>query len=888
MKVLGKGFAIIITIIFLQKSSFAQNIKLSGKITDSSGIAIADASVSIINNTTKNIIAYTFSNKAGEFTITVDSINQLSISISCIGYKKLQEPVTSTNNNLHFVLKKTQILLPTVEVKSSPINLQGDTVNYNLTFFTNPQDRVIGDVISKLPGIEVDASGRITYNGKPISHYYIDGLDLLGSKYNIANQNIPADLVEKIQLLNRHQAIKALDSFVSSNETALNLKLKSKAKNRLISNARIGIGVSPLLWNNEINTMNFRKNLQLIGAYKNNNSGNYLYSEVADNVVVKPLGEQVNEGAQSQLLNLVNLPKIELPATRYTFNNSHLGHLNILYQFKNKAQLKLNTNEYIDKTKKEGSNTTTYLLPSDTIVFNEIYYTTVTEKKFNTELNYTLNKQKYYLSNRLVYKNVHSFENGNVQTAQLNSQKLTSNLDDISNDFILSKVKNKSLINIFSKLNYTSAPQQLEVQPGSFPNVFNGGVNFASLVQKTNLKNLLTNTAITLTTKKKYFNYENKLGVKASNIYLQSYFLNPANSTVLLTADSLTNNVSWLTINPYLQSVISIEKNSKKIELALPLEVNYTTQNVHDSSKKTTYKNIFFNPRLTISVPLSPLTEIGVEFVKQTEIKSFSKIYDGYILNNYRSLSQGYSAIPKERLYNLKGSFSYQNPLYGTFFSFTTSYSILQKNLLLTTLYNNSYTKVQTIEKWNNQYSLVFTGYFNKYFLAAKTSVSLIYVGNMLNSLLLLQNIESRLSTLSQNLKIKIAVNKFSWGNIENTTSLLNSRSKIFQYAKDASVFTNFNIQNNTKLNFFFTEKIYGSLGAGYYNFSDNQHKHSSYLFLDAGLRYKYKRLDIESTLTNISNNKTFNTSSLSNNIGQQYSYKIRPLNFFLKTYFSF
>ena len=193
--------------------------------------------------------------------------------------------------------------MPTVVVKNSPISLQGDTTSYSTSFFSSKQDRVIGDVLSKIPGIEVDANGLISYNGKPISNYYIDGLDLLGTKYNIANQNIPAELVDKIQLLNNHQAIRALDSFTTNKGTAINIKLKAKAKNRIISKAKIGIGANLLLWDNEITALNFRKNLQLISSYKNNNSGSYLYSELNDNYAIKQLGEENDNTENVKLLN---------------------------------------------------------------------------------------------------------------------------------------------------------------------------------------------------------------------------------------------------------------------------------------------------------------------------------------------------------------------------------------------------------------------------------------------------------------------------------------------------------------------------------------------------------------------------------------------------------
>ncbi|MBK6381327.1 MAG: hypothetical protein IPF72_17295 [Chitinophagaceae bacterium] len=310
-------------------------------------------------------------------------------------------------------------------------------------------------------------------------------------------------MVDKIQLLNNHQAIRTLDSFSTTRATAINIKLKAKAKNRLISKAKLGIGITPILWDNELTTLNFRKNLQLIGAYKNNNSGSYLYNELNDNYAIKQLGEEDDNTSNVKLLNLVNLPAINLPAKRYTINNSHLAHFNILTVLKNKAQLNLNVSQYFDTNTSTGSNTISFFLPNDTINFKEIYNNKKKDNKFKTELTYTINTKNYYLNNLLTYKNENTAETGNIETTQRILQKLSSTTNNISNEFTLNKVKRKALLSFSSKLNYTVNPQKLAVLPGTFAEVFNGGADFSEILQKTNLKNLLTNTFITLRKKKK-------------------------------------------------------------------------------------------------------------------------------------------------------------------------------------------------------------------------------------------------------------------------------------------------------------------------------------------------------------------------------------------------
>lgn len=160
-------------------------------------------------------------------------------------------------------------VLPSVLIKQKPIIENEDTTKYLVRNFTDRQDRAIGDVLAKLPGIEIDeATGAIQFNGKLISHYYIDGLDLLEGRYNIANKNIRADMVDEIQILANHQDIKLFDSLKTSLEPALNIKLKKSAKNIFIGRAKIGFGVNPLLWDNDITGLQFNKTSQFIVSYK--------------------------------------------------------------------------------------------------------------------------------------------------------------------------------------------------------------------------------------------------------------------------------------------------------------------------------------------------------------------------------------------------------------------------------------------------------------------------------------------------------------------------------------------------------------------------------------------------------------------------------------------
>lgn len=194
-----KTAAFVFILFFLVPAyALAQSV-ITGSIVDQSGKALYGVSITAFEKGDNAISAYSVTLNNGQYKLVLNSsADSIDITVSHIGYKEIQKRVRNKSQVLSFSLVPAKIEMPKVVVESKlPINKKGDTLNYDVKTFTSRTDRVIADVIKKLPGIEVDASGQVKYNGKPITNYYIEGLDLLESRYNIANQNIPADMVER-------------------------------------------------------------------------------------------------------------------------------------------------------------------------------------------------------------------------------------------------------------------------------------------------------------------------------------------------------------------------------------------------------------------------------------------------------------------------------------------------------------------------------------------------------------------------------------------------------------------------------------------------------------------------------------------------------------------
>jgi len=244
-------------LIFISNAIYSQTT-IKGNISDSNTKAIPNSSVLILKKATDDVIAYAISDSKGNYSVTFSSTyNEIDIQVRCMGYETITETINSITQNKNFYLKEKMFEIKEVIVKKTAITQIGDTIKYSVNSFSKEQDRSIGDVLKRMPGIEVLSDGKVLYQGKPINKYYIEGLDLLEGKYNLANDNLPYKDVTQVQILENHQPIRALDSLKFSDQAALNIKLKNT--NTFTGQARLGSGFSPLLWDANSTPMLFTK-----------------------------------------------------------------------------------------------------------------------------------------------------------------------------------------------------------------------------------------------------------------------------------------------------------------------------------------------------------------------------------------------------------------------------------------------------------------------------------------------------------------------------------------------------------------------------------------------------------------------------------------------------
>lgn len=203
--------------------------RVDGTVSDSlSQHAVASASVQL--KRAGKTVTFTQTDSHGAFSLNVPLQKGDKIQVTAIGYQKKLVPATA--GSIRILLQQQAFELKEVQVKASSITMKQDTVTYDLTRFANSRDNNLKDVLKKLPGVEVSKEGAISYNGKKLSRFTVEGLDLSNGQYNKLTENIHAKDVKKAEVIEHDQPIKALRNRVFTDNVAMNIVLKDSARDQ--------------------------------------------------------------------------------------------------------------------------------------------------------------------------------------------------------------------------------------------------------------------------------------------------------------------------------------------------------------------------------------------------------------------------------------------------------------------------------------------------------------------------------------------------------------------------------------------------------------------------------------------------------------------------------
>ena len=236
-------------ILFITFVGSAQSIKLRGFIKDSIGDPLELANVIATVKASGNIESYAITNHEGKFQLDLPVNNTYILRASFLGFETLEKELTipedSNDLNLNFNLNPQANQLDGVEiVYEMPVTVKGDTITYNADSFNRGDEKKLGDVMKNLPGVEVNDDGEIEVEGKAVTKVMVEGKDFFDGDSKLATKNIPANAVDKVEVLRNYSEVGQLRGVTNNQDNiAINIKLKEGKKNFWFGEVTAGSGV---------------------------------------------------------------------------------------------------------------------------------------------------------------------------------------------------------------------------------------------------------------------------------------------------------------------------------------------------------------------------------------------------------------------------------------------------------------------------------------------------------------------------------------------------------------------------------------------------------------------------------------------------------------------
>jgi len=869
---------------------FAQD-KIHGTVKDSTGKAVWFATVSLKKKAGNAIVAYTITDGNGAYKLMVpsgESLDSLLVEVRCIGYKSAAKSLAG-QAPVDFELQVSVNQLQSVVVKTNRpvLRINGDTLNYKVSDFSNAQDRTIGDVIKKLPGITVATDGTILYNNKPISNLYIGGDNLLDDKYSIATNTIPQGVVDKVQVIQNDQPIKALQNKVMSDDVALNLTIKKGAKLQLVGQESVGAGL-PDNYDVDLNAMMFKDKYKAINYLKGNNTGDDLQQELTAHNFTD-YSQLIDNSAPATVLSSGAVNNPALSRDRYLFDQSALLNANNLVNLKNNVQLRINAWYFHDTQKEDYSQLNTIFLPGDTVRYNETQHNRFVPDVLHTQFTLNVNRDKYYLNDVLLMDNNRSVNYSNLNTnGAMVNQVFKDNALNFSNEFNLIKsLKSNNIIQAYFYISHSAEPENRSIGPNYNDTIFNKSVPYAQLLQNVNVPAWYTNNYLSFKIPANIITQSYRSGFSVqSQTLISNLDILQTNNSISPESDSSMNHLNWTRKKLYAEAAYDLPGTILKANLTLPVSLQQIDYSDSLYALNRHLSRLYFNPQLRIKYQTSLENYLTLLYNYRNQTGTIEDMYRGYILTDYRSLFANNADLTESRNQLAAIGFNYRKALTLFFASVNVLYNHLSSNNIASEVITNTLQQRVVLPFPNSTNSWTVSSTASKYSFALKTTFSggLTWQNNssvqIQNNTLLPFNTTTEAANISADTKVNDLVN-FSY---KATLTQTDSHSAV-----EASAFHIDQLLQQATVNYNPSDDIQFKLSGEHYFTRQQGNPDLKYFFADASAKFHIQKwkADLELSAANFLNVKTYNALYLSANTLTASSYTLPGRIILLKVFFN-
>lgn len=286
----GKCLLMLLMILF-SPMAFAQQsgVNVTGSVVEQgSDTPIEQATVRLLNVKDSAMVRGVVSSRNGSFTLKNVKKGSYLLHITFIGYDPLYQPLQITGKKNPVNVGKLELSDGAIELgeavvigKAPEVTVRNDTVEYNADSYKVTEGSVLEDLLKKMPGVEVDSEGKITVNGKEVKKVMVDGKEFFSDDPKVASKNLPAKMIDKLQVLDKKSDMAQMTGFDDGEEeTVINLTVKPGMKQGWFGNAYGGYGSKDRYEGNAM-VNRFVNNDQITFMGGANNTNNMGFSDLA-------------------------------------------------------------------------------------------------------------------------------------------------------------------------------------------------------------------------------------------------------------------------------------------------------------------------------------------------------------------------------------------------------------------------------------------------------------------------------------------------------------------------------------------------------------------------------------------------------------------------------
>ena len=825
--------------IFVAVSALGQ-VNVSGTVIDKeNNEPLAGASV-IVKGADGKIKKFTSSKSDGGFAITMPSVDGCRLEVAMMSFARQSIALDSVSFPLAVYMDAGTTLLKEVTVKADRIREQGDTIAYNVGSFAQRQDRSIGDVLKRMPGIDVANNGRIKYQGEDINKFYIEGSDLLGGKYGIATNGINHEDVGAVEVMENHQPMQVLSGISFSDKAAINLKLKNRAKATWSFHGDAGGGWSSqpegAVWDGELFAMAVMPGFQNISTIRTNNSGEDLSSSSTDFFADR------RQTGLSRYVE-IGLPGVPSLSDRRTlFNRSFLVSTNSLWKLKN-GEFKANIDYSFNRVAADASNVTTYFLDGGNRIITENRSGTEHTHSLSGRFIYELNQKTAFINNTL-QTNIDWNDIGLATSGSLpNRQSATLPDYYVSNRFkMIKRFKGKHLVTFQSVNEWESLPQSLNLD-----------MNDEQFRQHISDHAFYTHESAAYAFNIKGVTLSLEGGLKAYFRSMDSQL--PALPEELPGVTENVVNTDYLTV----YTTPKIEYWLRRVNLSLNLPVSYARYNFDRAIANR--DEVYFSPSLSFNWKPNNRFSGTLRGALGRSPMDLNLIHPGLIMTNYRTLKSGVRDFYNSSSQNLSASFSYKHTRRGVFANGMVMHSWSHVPYTMAQQLYGDYAVYSYADARNDGKTLMATGNIGKTldFMRGSCNVN----GSFSRSESHLLSQRQSVNSVSSGWSVggKISGNPCRWFSFDYRIDYSDSRLTM-NGLSESWLST---MENELSLSFIPHSKWRWTVSGEHYRNELTEHDYKNIVMLDTKLTFQLnKKLELAASLANILNRRSYNYTTYS------------------------